>query len=266
MLAGDHITFDIGELKMDATVRSLLSMARPPLVLHLHGGAFGAGRGECDDCVAQLLVETGAVVVSLDYPSGPATPFPIALEAAFAVLLDLARDRARFAKRLSPLFVAGVEAGGNLAAALAMLSRDRQGPKLAGQILVSPMLDSGMATGSIRAAHAGLVGCKWADGWRDYLGAPQTASHPYANPAASLRLSGLVPALVLTAEDDPMRDESLSYAARLGTSGVCVTTRLLPAPTRWPDALERPEAGESACSQAARAAILQFLCDPKTAF
>lgn len=266
MVSDEQVIFEIGGVRMEAIVRSLGLNPRPPMVLHLHGGAFGAGRGECDDCVSQLLVESGAVVISLDYPSGAGAPFPVALEAAYAVLLQISKDRGRFAKRLSPLFVAGVEAGGNLAAALAMLARDRQEPKLAGQILISPMLDCGMATGSIRAAQAGPVGCKWADGWHDYLGAPQNASHPYANPAASLRLAGLVPALVLTAEDDPMRDESLSYARRLGASGVCVTTRLLPAPTRWPDALERPETGESACSQAARAALLQFLADPKTAF
>ncbi len=156
--------------------------ARPaPLVLHLPGGTFMGM--PADRPVAGLLAEAGAVVVSADYPAGAAHPFPQAVEACFALLCHLHRNRAQWAARRSPLFVAGEEAGGNLAAALTLMARDRLGPPIAGQILLSPMLDAGMATCSFRDAEAGPVGCKWADGWTVYLGRADAAAHPYAVPA-----------------------------------------------------------------------------------
>src|SRR5258708_9464157 len=94
-----------------------------PLVLHLHGGAFQVESSECGLTVAKLLAEAGAVVVSPDYPAGREHPFPAALEIAFAVLQRLHKDRAHWAGRASKLFVAGEEAGGNLAAALAVMGR-----------------------------------------------------------------------------------------------------------------------------------------------
>ena len=157
-------------------------------------------------------------------------------------LLQRLHDRrAHWAARASGLFIAGEEAGGNLAAALALMARDRLGPPLAGQVLLSPMLDAGMATCSFRDAEAGPVGCKWADGWRAYLGTPDKADHPYAAPSCGSRLHGLPPALVLTAQDDPMKDESLSYARRLQQAGVTTRTCTLDA-SGWPDALAGPDA------------------------
>ncbi|MBS7539200.1 alpha/beta hydrolase [Ancylobacter lacus] len=214
-----------------------------PLVFHLHGGAFTGGSCECGACIAGLLAEAGAVVLSVDYPLAPAHPFPAALNLCFAGLGTLHRERAAWGRRASPIFVAGEEAGANIAAALAMMARDQGGPPLAGQILISPMLDPNLATCSIRQAEAGPVGCKWADGWHRYLGTADKAAHPYAAPLGARRLGGLAPALVLTAEDDPMRDESRAYAARLRECGGTVCERVLPAPTRWPDAL-----GETACA------------------
>ena len=208
------------------------------LVLLLHGGAFSGGTLNDADCAAELLTEAGAVVVSADYPA--ARPFPEGVEATFGVLQSLHRTRGRWAGKSAGLFVAGAESGGNLAAVLALMARDRRGPKLAGQILMSPMLDAGMATCSIRDADAGAATCKWAMGWRQYLGSPDKASHPYAAPASATRLTGLAPALVLTSADDPMRDESLAYARRLAESGVVVRTCTIAAATRWPDGLTRP--------------------------
>lgn len=121
------------------------------------------------------------------------------------------------------------------------------------------MLDAAMATGSFRSAQAGAAGCKWADGWHAYLGAPEKACHPYATLLAASRLAGLPPALVLTAEDDPMRDESLLYAGRLRDSGVAVRTQTFPAPTQWPDALGRPAPTDGAWTAGLCAAFAAFL-------
>lgn len=209
------------------------------LVLHLHGGAFTSGSLNTGRTVATLLADAGAVVISADYPVAPASPFPKALQAAFNVLKRLYKNRRQWAGKDSRLFVAGEEAGGNLAAALALMSRDQQVPALSGQILLSPMLNADLASCSIRSAEVGAVGCKWADGWRCYLGTADKAGHPYAAPANASRLAGLAPALVLTAEDDPMRDESLAYARCLAEAGIAVTQQVLPAPSHWPDALGR---------------------------
>jgi acetyl esterase len=211
--------------------------ARAALVLHLHGGAFVGGSLDAGWAVSTLLADAGAIVVSADYPLAPEHPFPHALNAAFAVLNWLHASRTKWATKQSRLFVAGEEAGGNLAAGLALMARDQRTPPLAGQILLCPMLDPWMGTCSIRQAWAGPIGCKWADGWHRYLGSADKASHPYAAPSGSSRLAGLAPALVLTAQDDPMRDESVSYARRLRAQGVPVREDVLTAPTGWPDAL-----------------------------
>lgn len=229
------------------------------LVLHLHGGAFIEGSLETGQVVPTLLAEAGAVVASVDYPRAPEARFPHALEAAFAALKWLHKSRGRWGHRKMPIVVAGEEAGGNLAAGVALMSRDQQTPPLAGQILLSPMLDPQMATCSMREAEAGPVGCKWADGWHQYLGSADKASHPYAAPLASTRLFGLAPTLILTAEDDLMRDESLRYAQRLRSSCVCVQEHTLAAPTGWPCAFSGCASTNYPWADAVRERFAEFL-------
>lgn len=208
--------------------------AEAGIVLHLHGGAFTGGSLAEGEAVATMLAEAGAVVISLDYPLAPEHRFPEALEAAYDSLVAIAKGRARWASKHAPLYVAGEEAGGNLAAALALMARDRRGPSLTGQILLSPMLDACLGTCSLREADAGPVGCHWADGWAKYLGTPDKAAHPYAAPASASRLGGLAPALLISAQDDPMRDESAAYATRLQEAGVIVRHHVQTGPTQWP--------------------------------
>ena len=200
-------------------------------VLHLHGGAF-SGSVATGEAVAVTLAAAGAAVYSAEYPCGAEHPFPEALEAAYALLLQLADKRGHH-----DLLVAGEEAGGNLAASLALMCRDRLRPKLAGQILLSPMLDPRLGTCSARTAEAGMAGCKWAIGWHHYLPTADKASHPYAAPAMALRLAGLAPALLVTGPSDPMADEAADYAARLRSSGVSVVECRITAGDAWPDAL-----------------------------
>jgi acetyl esterase/lipase len=214
-----------------------------PVVLYLHGGAFTGGSLDTSLTVPALLARAGAVAVSADYPLAPQHPFPHALEAMFDLLGALQKCCAEWASRRSEVFVAGEEAGGNLAAGLALMARDRRAP-LAGQILLSPMLDPLMGTCSLRSAEAGAVGCPFADGWHAYLGSPEKAAHPYAAPFGASRLAGVAPALLLTTLDDPLRDESETYARRLREAGVRVQFCVLPA-TGWPAALSLP-AGEVA--------------------
>lgn len=114
--------------------RAVLDAGPMPLVVHFHGGAFVAGSLDTGSCIARLLAQAGAVVFSLDYPLAPAQPFPQAVEAGYAALVWAWKARHKLVGRSTSLFVAGEEAGGNLAAAVALMARDRQQPVLAGQI------------------------------------------------------------------------------------------------------------------------------------
>jgi len=229
-------------------------VAGAPLVLHLHGGAFvsapPAGR---TTVAARLLVEAGACVVSLHYPLAPAHPFPAALDAAYASLLHLRRACP------APLLVAGEEAGGNLAAGVARMARDRQEPALAGQILCSALLSPLLATHSQRRAELGFAGSAMERGWRVYASRPCDGSHPYAAPAHALRLEGLAPAWLLTARDDPFRDEARAYARRLSKHGIKATLVCLPPPSRFPAAYQDDETVRAPWMDLARESLRSFL-------
>jgi acetyl esterase len=216
--------------------RHLVGYGAPPapVVLHFHAGAFVEGSLDTGAAVARLLMQAGAVVVSVDYPLAPEQPFPRAVEAGYEALEWVARQRRTLSHQRAPLLVAGEEAGGNVAAAVALMARDRDGPPLDGQILLSPMLDVCVATKSLRDVRAGPVGCHWADGWRAYLPRADDVMHPYAAPGRSMRLAGLPRTLLVTAEDDPLRDETLGYAHRLCEAGVCADTTRLAQATGWP--------------------------------
>ena len=228
-----------------------------PLVLHFHGGAFVSGDLDSGACLAELLTSAGAVVATLAYPLAPAHRFPEAVEAGYRALEWLHKQRTRLAGTGAPLFVVGEEAGGNLAAAVALMVRDRAHPPLAGQILVSPMLDPCNATASLRETLGAATCCKWIDGWQQYLRGPMDAEHPYAVPGRAQRLAGLPPALILTGSDDPMRDEALAYAARLREAGIPVVSELLPPGTGLPDSLAEPPT-ECPCASEVRGHLRAF--------
>ena len=212
-----------------------------PLVLHFHGGTFVCGDLDNGRSVARMLADAGAVVVSMAYPLAPANPFPDAIEVSYEALEWLYKQRTKLAGRGARVFLAGEEAGGNLAAALALIARDRAHPPLDGQILLSPMLDPCAGTASLRKATGDMtIGCKYAEGWLKYLRSPRDAEHPYAVPGAARRLADLAPTLVLTGQDDPMRDEAVRYAKRLEDAGIPVRSEVLDAARGWPEALADP--------------------------
>ena len=233
-----------------------------PLVLHFHGGSFTTGDLDSGAQLATLMAGAGAVVASFDSPLAPQHRFPDAAEAGYAALQWLHRQRTALAGRDAPLYVAGEEAGGNLAAAVAMMVRDRRHPPLAGQILVSPMLDPCTATPSLRDKLGEQVECRWAEGWQNYLRGPMDAEHPYAVPGRAQRLVELPRTLVLTSADDPMRDEAGAYAHRLRAAGVDVTCAMLEVPTGWPESLEQGTAEDCPCSAQAQRWLKDFFQAP----
>lgn len=230
-----------------------------PLVLHFHGGTFVCGNLDNGRNVARLLAGAGAVVVSVDYPLAPESPFPEPIEVGYAALEWLFKQRTKLGGKGAQVYLAGEEAGGNLAAAVALISRDRAHPPVAGQILLSPMLDPCAGTASLRKATNDAAGCRWAMGWEKYLSCPSNATHPYAVPSGSLRLAALAPALVLVGADDAMRDEALSFAGRLRAAGIEVTSSVLPSATGWPKALYDTEnSGCAACEATVQQHLREF--------
>lgn len=141
----------------------------PPIVLYLHGGAFLDSDKNVDRPVAMSLAKAGAIVVAADYSSLSGNLFPQALEVSFSVFTYLANKRAGLGDRKSLLFVAGEEAGGNVAAGVALKARDQMPDALDGQILISPLLDPFMGTSSIRKAEAIGMRQRWTEGWSHYL-------------------------------------------------------------------------------------------------
>ncbi|HEY0956985.1 MAG TPA: alpha/beta hydrolase fold domain-containing protein [Roseateles sp.] len=200
------------------------------LLLFLHAGTFTAG--SCDAAAArcEMLAQAGADIVALDYPLAPEHPFPASLVAAFEALQALAAKPAKLTGSThTALFVAGEEAGGNIAAALALMARDQRAPALAGQLLISPMMDPQLGSASMRDGECGGSECIYAKGWQAYLGSTARADHPYAAPLNATRLAGLAPALVLSVAGHPLNDESRRYAATLRQHGGVARDLTLPA-------------------------------------
>jgi acetyl esterase len=202
-----------------------------PIVLFFGGGAFlDQGPGECP--VAECLASIGAIVVVPDYITPLGSAFPKPLEVGFSIFSYLAKKRAGLGDRKSLLLVGGEEAGGNVAAAVALKARDHFAKELDGQVLLSPLVDAFMGSASMREADAIGMRARWAEGWSQYLSAG--VCHPYAAPCLCSRMAGVAPTLLLTANDDPLRDEAIGYAGRLEQAGNKVRQHVLPAGTGWP--------------------------------
>jgi len=200
---------------------------KQPVMLFFHGGLFNCGNIETAHAVANALSEK-AVVVCVDYPLAPRLHFPDTIEVAYQALVWVSQQAASIGADATRVFVAGEQAGGNLAAVAAMLFRDRglsgkPPAQLRGQILINPMLDASQTSHSMQLT----VDSPCRRAWAEYIQVASNASHPYASPVHSCRLAGLAPATVITTESNPLRDEAEAYAAKLLLAGVPVQVRRL---------------------------------------
>ena len=234
---------------------------RDMLVVFFHGGGFDSGDLDKGDDFLRTLAECDhlPVVLASSYTLATVSPFPAAVEDAHAVLMWAKKNKSKLGWNGKLLVAAGIEAGANLAAVCALMSRDRGGPALAGQILIMPMLDPALSTGSMRqltlCADREKVATTCAEAYRGYLPNAADRSHPYAAPLHSSRLKNLAPALILSAEDDPLRDEAELYGAKLINAGICTTVRRM-APANLQDPNGR---NECACKWQAMDEIASFL-------
>ena len=196
-----------------------------PVVVYFHGGGWVLGSHDSDDPFCRdLCVRSDMVIVSVDYRHAPEARFPAAADDAFAALQWIAAHAVELGGIPEQLVVAGWSAGGNLAAVVSQLARDAGGPAIVGQLLMTPVTDCDMDTGSYRENADGYVLTKplmeWF--WDHYVDAEQRTD-PACSPLRAADLSGLPPAFIVTAEFDPLRDEGNAYAAALEAAGVPVT-------------------------------------------
>src|SRR5215467_6213863 len=200
-----------------------------PVAVYVHGGGWVLGdRNTHDRVVREIAVGAGAAVVFVDYDRSPEARYPVAIEQAYAATCYAVDHGADLGIDPSRLAVVGDSVGGNMAAALTLMARQRRGPKIAFQVLFYPVTDANFDTASYNRFAEGPWLTKRAMQWfwDAYLPDPAVRKQPTATPLnASLdELAGLPEALVVVDENDVLRDEGEAYARRLSDAGVRVTS------------------------------------------
>jgi acetyl esterase len=196
-----------------------------PALVYFHGGGWVICNIGTHDAVCRSLANgSGCVVISVEYRLAPEHPFPAAAEDAYAATRWVVENAAALGVDPARVAVGGDSAGGNLTAAVTLMARDQGGPPLAFQLLVYPVTDASYDTASYTENAEGYmltrVSMEWF--WNHYLRDEADRTNPLASPLRAESLSGLPPALVITAEFDPLRDEGEAYADRLRQAGVPV--------------------------------------------
>ena len=197
-----------------------------PLLAYFHGGGWVIGSLDThDDVCRDLTAQSGCAVLSVDYRLAPEHRFPAAAEDCYAATRWAAANGATLGIDPARLAVGGDSAGGNLAAVTALMARDQHGPALRFQLLVYPVTCGRMDSPSMHENAEGYLLTRdamiWF--WDHYAPARADRERPHASPLRAADLRGLPPALVISAEFDPLRDEGEAYAKRLKDAGVPVT-------------------------------------------
>lgn len=199
-----------------------------PVVVFFHGGGFVICDLETHDPLCRSLARrSGCAVASVEYRLAPETRFPGPLEDAYSATAWLASQASALGLDAGRIAVCGDSAGGNLAAAVAMLARDRGRPHLSYQALIYPVTDLACDSASARELSKGYLLTRDMMRWfaECYLGDQSEVANPLASPLRAPDLAGLPPATMVTAEFDPLRDEGEAYADRLREAGVAVVGR-----------------------------------------
>jgi acetyl esterase len=194
-----------------------------PALVYYHGGGWVIGDLETVDVPSRMLANrANCVVVSVDYRLAPEHKFPAAADDSYAAAKWVVENAASIAVDADRVAIGGDSAGGNLAAVVALMARDKGEISLAYQMLIYPVTNHSYATESYTENADGYLLTKdsmvWF--WDHYLRNEEDGKNPYASPLQAEDLSGLPPALVLTGEFDPLRDEGEAYAQRLKEAGV----------------------------------------------
>ncbi|GAA0249608.1 alpha/beta hydrolase [Saccharothrix mutabilis subsp. mutabilis] len=211
--------------ELEVTILSPRGLDGPvPGLYNIHGGGMMVGHRNMDTGrLLALVLEHNVVAVNVDYRLAPEHPHPAPVEDCYAGLVWLADNAAELGVDPERIVVMGGSAGGGLSAAVALMARDRGGPKLVGQLLLCPMIDD---TNTTVSSHQYPDTGTWTRetnlaGWRSLLGdaAGGPDVSPYAAPARATDLSGLPPAFIEVGSAEPFRDEDTEYALRIWATG-----------------------------------------------
>ena len=213
------------------TIRPPAATDRLPVIMYFHGAGWVMGDAITHDrLVRELAVGANATAVFVDYGRAPEHRYPVAIEEAYAATCYVAEHAEEFAVDATRLAVAGDSVGGNMATVVSLLAKQRTGPRIAGQLLFYPVANADFGSGSYEQFADGpwltRMAIQWF--WDQYLPDRSRRKDPTASPLlASLeQLGGLPRALIITAENDVLRDEGEAYGRKLIAAGVeVVTTR-----------------------------------------
>ena len=202
-----------------------------PVLVFYHGGGWVIGDLYTHDGLCRSIVNAaGCAVASVDYRLAPEFKYPMAVDDCYAGLKWVVASAPRLGLDPARVAVGGDSAGGNLAAAMTLLARERHGPRLLLQVLIYPVTNHDFGTVSYRENATGYMltteDMRWF--WRHYLAREEQGREPSASPLRAASLADLSPALVITAGCDPLRDEGEAYAVRLRDAGVPVTLTQYP--------------------------------------
>jgi acetyl esterase/lipase len=193
-----------------------------PMVVYFHGGGWVLGGYDSDDPLCRdLCVQSKAIIVSVDYRHAPEARFPAAPEDAFAAVQWIAANAESLGGIPGKLAVSGWSAGANLAAVVCQMARDAAGPGISGQLLITPVTDYDLTRDSYKTNGEGyflttaLIQWFW-----DHYADPADRLDPRASPLRADNLTRLPPAIIVTCEFDPLRDEGIAYAEALQAAGV----------------------------------------------
>lgn len=195
-----------------------------PIVVYFHGGGWVIGNHVSDEpMIRDVCVQSDAIFVSVNYRHAPEARFPAAADDGFAAVQWINDNAAELGGIAGKIAVAGWSAGANVAAVAAQLARDNNGPRLSGQLLLTPVTDGTKAYPSMteNAENYMLTRSLMEWFWDHYADASDRA-HPKASPLKATSLEGLPPTTIITAQFDPLRDEGNAYAHALATAGVDV--------------------------------------------
>ena len=218
------ITAEVSNARIPVRVYVPREQPNLPTLVYYHGGGWVVGDLDTADWICRsLAIQANCTVFSIDYRLAPEHKFPTPLEDCYSTTKWIAENGFERYADVKRLAVGGDSAGGNLAAAVCMLARDRAGPTIAFQLLLCPVTNHSFDTESYRKYADGYIltlkDMEWF--WNNYLRDKRDGKNPYASPLLG-NLQSLPPALIMTAEFDPLVDEGETYAERLREAGVPV--------------------------------------------
>lgn len=197
------------------------------IIVYYHGGGFLQGNLDTHDNVCRSLAKKSkSIVFSVDYRLAPENPYPAAIEDAYTSLVWAHQNAKSIGGDPNKIIVAGDSAGGNLAAVVTHMSRDRNGPKIALQVLMYPAVDLAsekMTESYEKFGHGFFLTEERMRRLRSfYIPNPQNRREPYASPLLAKNFKNLPPAVIIGAKFDPLRDQGIAYAEKLKKAGVPV--------------------------------------------